>query len=91
MSLFSKLFGGGKSQTEAEPPTEYSGFRITPKPLREGNEYRVAALIEKDVDGATKTHHLVRADTMSDPEVAKQVSVTKAKQMIDQQGDRIFD
>lgn len=88
MSFFKKLFGGG---TPPEPEfVEYEGYRIAPEPMLEGNDYRIAARIEKDVNGETLTHHLIRADTMSDLSDAEAASVTKAKQMIDQQGDKIF-
>lgn len=92
MSLFSKLFGGGGGaaapQTKAE---EYDGFRITPQPAKEGSKYRIGALIEKEIDGEVKTHNLIRADTLDDLESANDASVGKAKQLIDQMGDRLFE
>lgn len=85
MSLFSKLFGGGKSQPDPTPE-DYLGFAITPTPSPEGGRYRIGALIEKD----GKTHHLIRADVLEDYASAATASVGKAKQMIDEQGDRLF-
>ena len=90
MSLLSRLFGGGAPKEAAEPEI-YEGFSITPKPMSAGGEFRISAMIEKEVDGETKSHHLIRADTMSDLEAAKEASVNKAKVMIDQQGERLFD
>ncbi|MEM8851840.1 MAG: HlyU family transcriptional regulator [Pseudomonadota bacterium] len=87
MSLFSKLFGGGGSEPAAAPPTDYEGFTITPEPIQAGGEWRVAAKIEKD----GKVHQVIRADTLRDREACADVSLAKAKQVIDQQGDRIFD
>ena len=90
MSLFSRLFGGGggaKAETQAE---EYNGYRIFPEPIRESGGHRLCARIEKDVEGQTLTHKMVRADTIQDPEEAKAFSLRKAKQVIDEQGDRIF-
>jgi len=89
MSLFSKLFGGGGSKAEAEP-TRYNGYTIYPEPVKDGATFRVAARIEKDIDGATKTHQLIRADTLDDQDAAVEASIRKAKQVIDEQGDRIF-
>lgn len=89
MSLLSRLFRGKpkaeatQTATEAE---EYKGFRVTPKPIREGGQYRVAARIEKD----GRVHDLVRADTMASVEDATMISRNKARQMIDEQGDRLF-
>ena len=91
MSLFSKLFGGGDAPKEAARPETYKGFSITPESMPAGSEFRIAAKIEKDVNGETKTHHLIRADTISDLEAAREASVNKAKVMIDQQGEGLFD
>lgn len=87
MSLFSKLFGGGSKTPDPQAASEdYKGYKITPQPAKEGPRYRVGARIEKD----GKTHDLIRADTMEDLNSANEASVGKAKQMIDEQGDRIF-
>lgn len=91
MSLLKRLFGGSGGGASPELKVEeYEGYRITAEPRREGNDYRVAARIEKEVDGKTLTHTLIRADTISDLSDAEVASITKAKQMIDQQGDKIF-
>lgn len=85
MSLLSKLFGGGGSAPEPEKET-YEGFTITPNPAREGSRYRVGASIEKD----GQIHNLIRADMLETLDEANEASVRKAKQMIDEQGDRLF-
>ncbi|GGL60183.1 HlyU family transcriptional regulator [Wenxinia marina] len=89
MSILSRLFGrggaGGSSAPEAEPEM-YNDFAIFPQPIREGTHWRVAARIEK----GERTHHLIRADTMESEDVARETSLAKAKQMIDQMGDGIF-
>lgn len=93
MSLLSRLFGSkGKSESPKETvqSVEYEGFRITPQPMKEPQGYRLCALIEKEVGGVPKSHRLIRADTISDAEECAAASVAKAKQMIDQQGDRLF-
>ncbi len=90
MPLFKKLFGGGDGTAAKAPVEMHEGFRITLAPEKEGNAYRVGALIEKEVDGELKTHHLIRADTMQGLEAAQDASLRKAKQAIDEQGERIF-
>ncbi len=88
MSLFSKLFGGG---AKAEPTPEiHKDFRIFAAPQRDAGGYRIAARIEKDVDGETKIHNLLRADTVQSEDEAITFSIRKAKQVIDEQGERIF-
>lgn len=89
MSLFSKLFGGGAPKGPVAE--EYNGFRIFAEPMKDGKRYRIAARIEKDVDGELKSHQLIRADTLEGSEAAVAASQAKAKQVIDQQGDRLFD
>ncbi len=89
MSLLSRLFGGGSGPKGPEPEL-YKDFEITPCPVKDGGQYRVSAMIRKEVGGEMKEHKLVRADTMSDPEEASTVSLRKAKQLIDEQGDGLF-
>lgn len=86
MPFWSRLFG---SKPEAPAPAkgeEYKGFLITPAPGREGGQFRVGAVIEKD----GKRHTLIRADTMASLDDVNAISVSKAKQMIDEQGERLF-
>ena len=88
MSLFKKLFGGGGApEVTAET---YKDYRITSTPIAEGGTFRICALIEKDVEGETLQHKMVRADTVQGLQAAEEASLSKAKQVIDQQGDRIF-
>ncbi len=90
MSLLSKLFGrGGAPKTEAEPET-YKEFRIFVEPIREASGYRVSARIEKEVDGETRSHKLIRADICGSEDEARVISAGKARQMIDEQGERLF-
>ncbi|MEO9820123.1 MAG: HlyU family transcriptional regulator [Paracoccaceae bacterium] len=42
------------------------------------------------MDGDIKVHQLIRADTIDDELTAIEVSIGKAKQMIDEQGDGLF-
>lgn len=87
MAFWSKLFGGG-SQSSPEPQAEdYQGYMITAQPAKTENGYRIGAVIEKD----GKRHELIRADVIGDLETARQASVSKAQQLIDQIGMRLFD
>jgi hypothetical protein len=87
MSLLSKLFGGAPKGPVAE---EYQGFHIIVEPIKDGKRFRLAARIERDVDGDVKVHQLIRADTLESFEAAIVASRSKAQQVIDEQGDRIF-
>ena len=88
MSLFSKLFGGGAPKGPVAE--DYNGFSIFAEPMKDGSKYRIAARIEKSIDGELKTHQLIRADTLESLEAAVAASRAKAQQVIDEQGDRLF-
>ena len=90
MSIFSKLFGGGGGGASKTPAEEYEGFRITAAPQSDGGGYRIAAMIEKDIDGETKTHHMIRADICQSADEATNTSLLKAKKLIDEQGETSF-
>ncbi|SFI49547.1 HlyU family transcriptional regulator [Celeribacter neptunius] len=100
MSLFSKLFGGKSADTSgsdaaskptAEPVLYGDDFLIFPEPIKEASGYRVAARIEKEIDGEVKVHEMIRADTMASKEDAEQGSLMKAQMFIDQMGEAMFD
>ena len=90
MAWLSRLFGGKSGAAEAVPAEEYKGFRIYPVLMPERRNFRVAARIEKDVDGETKVHNLIRADTISEEEDVIAASIAKSRQMIDEQGEGMF-
>ncbi len=91
MSLLSRLFGGKRESAEPESAViDYEGFRVIPEPMKEGSVWRLCARIEKEIDGETKSHRVIRADTLQGRDQAVEVSINKAKQMIDEQGDALF-
>ncbi len=91
MSFLKRLFGGGGQAPAPQAETvDYKDFRITPAPLAEGDSYRICAVIDADVDGETRSHRLVRADVIRDHDDAVEASLRKARQMIDEQGLRLF-
>jgi hypothetical protein len=89
MSLLKRLFGGGASKPQTEP-VEHNGYRIFPEPQSTSGGHRIAARIEKDFGTETKTHHMIRADVISNREEVESAIVNKARQVIDEQGDQIF-
>ena len=90
MSILKKLFGGGGAAASAPDPETYDGFTIFPEPASEGGRYRIGARIEKEIGGELKSHILIRADVLDDHQSAVTASLNKAKQVIDEQGDRLF-
>ena len=93
MSFFKKLFGGGSSGgggPKVRAEVEYEGFHIQTTPMEEGGQYRVAALISKELDGERKEHKLIRADICASPDEASDIAMRKSRQIIDERGDRVF-
>ena len=91
MPFFSKLFGAAKPAPTKGAAQLHKDFRITPEPIPEDGGFRVAAVIEKDVAGQSKSHLMVRADTATTLEEAQEISLFKAQIFIDQMGEKIFD
>lgn len=90
MPFWSRLFGFKPADPAPVKGLEYKGFRIIPTPISEGGTYRVSARIEGEVEGVIRQHSLIRADTTTSLDEAAAISVAKARQMIDEQGVRIF-
>lgn len=91
-SAWSRLAGGtgASSDGPAVPPVEYKGYRIRPTPYLSKNQYQTSGTIEKDTPEGVKEHKFIRADTYASLDDAVAFTISKAKQIIDQQGDRIF-
>ena len=93
MSFLKRLFGGGSSEPKAAKVAAeetYKEFRIAATPMPEGGQYRLAANVSKSVDGEERTHRLIRADLFQSEDEAATFAIRKAKQMIDEQGERLF-
>lgn len=88
MSFLKRLFGGGASSPAAE--FVHEGYTITATPQKEGDQFRLHGTISKVVDGEVKTHTLIRADLFPAFEDCVAQTFVKAKQVIKEQGTRIF-
>ena len=95
MSFWKNLFGGGSSN--AEPAGDkvlgeegYKGFLIKAIEMKAGSELQLAGTIEKDIAGELKTYRFVRADRMSSRDDVTALALSKGKQIIDEQGEKIF-
>lgn len=94
MSFLKRLFGGGGDKPEAASKgaeaIEYKGYTISATPYKADGQFQTCGLISKEIDGVVKEHKFIRADRFAALEDAVQVSFTKGKQMVDEQGERIF-
>ena len=90
-AAWSKLAGAGATHDHVSAPAvEYKGYRIRPAPFWSTSHYQTAGTIEKDTPEGLKKHEFIRADTYTSRDDAIAFAIVKAKQLIDQQGDRIF-
>ena len=83
--------GAGASSAATAPAVEYKGYRIRPTPYPSNGQYQTAGIIEKDAPEGVKEHRFVRADAYPNRDDAIAFTISKAKQIIDLQGDRIFE
>ena len=93
MGLLSKLFGGGGGEAAAAKEgdaVDYNGFSIHPAARPQGGQWLTAGVIRKEIGGEVKEHHFVRADTHASAESANDFAVVKGRQIIDEQGERLF-
>ena len=88
-SLWSRLVGRGGTAA-AEEAIEYNFYRIRPAPYRRMGQYQTCGVIEKELGGEIKEHRFIRAEMHPTRKAAIAFSIAKAKQLIDEQGDRLF-
>ena len=94
MSFLKRLFGGGDDANAPAAPmkqVEHEGFVIRATPYQEGTAFQTCGVVSKEIDGETKEHRFVRAERFPTLEGAAEHSITKGKQIVDQQGERVFD
>jgi len=62
--LIKKLLGGAPAEAAStqEPPVDYKGFNIVAAPRESTGGWSTEAIITKQFDGESKTHHFIRAD-----------------------------
>lgn len=87
------LRGLGAKTPQAPPaqePVHYNGFTILPTPRHGEHGWTTEGIISKEMAGETRSQRFIRADTLMSVESAVEHSVTKAKKIIDEQGERLF-
>lgn len=88
-ALWGRLFGGEREEAGGEA-IDYEGYRIRPTPYRRGGEFQTCGVIEKEIAGELKQHRFVRAELHPSRVAAIEFSLAKARQIIDEQGERMF-
>ncbi len=90
MSFFKKLFGQSVILKKDVMLHSYEGFEIAPAPQKDGDNYRLAGFVSKEIEGQRMEHFLIRADIFSSLEEAEKATLIKAQRLIDEQGEKIF-
>ena len=93
MSFFSALFGrgGGAATAKLSDPVEYKGFVIRAAPYKNNGHYQTAGVIAREIGGVRQEHRFIRADAYASYDDAVNFTLNKARQIVDLQGERIFD
>ncbi len=95
MSFWKSLFGRGSEPRDEAPKVlrqiEHNGFTIQATPYAEAGQFQVCGVISKQIDGAMRTHRFVRADRFGTLDEAADFAILKGRQIVDQQGERMFD
>jgi len=96
LKSLASLFGGsgGSASADAAPAPskgeDYKGFTIKATPFKDSGQYQTCGTVEKEIGGELKTHRFIRADRFAGQTEAADFSLTKARQLVDEQGDRLF-
>ncbi len=89
-----RLIGGkgpGGAKAAAAAPVEYKGYKIRAEPQAEGRQWLTAGVITKEFGDTVKEHRFLRGDYHASRDSAVEFSISKGQQIIDLEGDRIFD
>lgn len=98
MSLFRKLFGGGLGKSGADnegailAEEEYAGFLVRAIEMKAGSEYQLCGEIVRQSSQNTdpQVHKFIRADRLATADLAKEATIAKGRQIIDEQGKTLF-
>ena len=83
--------GEDATDRESEGAVDYKGYTIRPNPRREGAQWLTSGVITKQFADEVKEHRFIRADAHGSKDAAADFSITKAKQIIDERGDKLFE
>ena len=94
MSFLKRLFGGANSSKADDAAvaaeTEYKGFTIQATPFPESGQFQTCGVVAQETGGERREHRFIRADRFATRDDAAENSLRKARQLIDEQGERLF-
>jgi hypothetical protein len=90
-----RLFGGGGTSSSSASargvPEIHKDFTITPAPRKQGSQWLTAGFIAKEGPDGMREAEFIRSDQFTSREEAETCALAKGRQIIDEQGDRLFD
>ena len=93
--LIKSIFGSGqdglKKAESLSEPVQYKEFSIEAAPIDEGGKYRTAGYISGEVEGEVRRVRFIRADENSDRQAAIDHSLSKGRQIVDEQGVKLLE
>jgi hypothetical protein len=94
-AAWTRLTGAGERQQDREEApaaqAEHKGFLIRATPYVVTGGWQTAGVIAKATASGVREHRFVRADTHPSREDAATFTIAKARQIIDEQDERLFD
>ncbi len=90
MGFLKNLFGAGRATVKKKEAVTYKGFTIQPCPKNVAHGWTTEAVITYEKNGQTKTHRFIRADISFSHEDAVDLTLNKARTMIDSTGEKSF-
>lgn len=96
MSFLKRLFGGGggdAGEAASGAPArqvEHKGFTVSATPFKAEGQYQTCGVVSKEIDGVVREHRFIRADRFAGLDDAVDISIRKGIQLVDEQGERIF-
>jgi len=72
-------------------PEPYKDFMIEPAPRKQGSQWLTAGLISKEGPDGRREAEFIRSDMFASRDDAESCALAKARQIIDEQGDRLFE
>jgi hypothetical protein len=91
IAFLKKLFSGSEPQARAAAPIEFKGFEVIATPRQVSGGWSTEGLIRKHVDGEAREVTFIRADTCMSEEDAIATAQDKARKIINERGDALFD
>ena len=86
-----RLFTAPSVQARAAAPIEYAGFEVVAMPRPVSGGWSTEGVIRKHADGEVREVSFIRADTCMSEEQAVATAQDKARKIINERGDSVFD